>query len=114
MRLWPRDWDKATAGHWRRQDGAGAYQCSGEMNNLGGGRCQDIDRARIRVRVLALDVDDALVFRSFELLRQVRVYRRCSVRVHMHMEKRCAKYGKEKRRYSAAGCQSSHVLQLNG
>ena len=59
------------------------------------------------MRMGTLHVHDAFIFRGFEF-RQVSVYCRRLTSVHVHVEKRSIKHREKKRRYCAAGSQSSH------
>ena len=59
------------------------------------------------MRMLALHMNDTLIFGGLEF-RQMRVYRCCSSRVRVHVEKRSIEHRQKKRRYCAAGRQFSH------
>jgi hypothetical protein len=101
-------WNESTAWHRYVADGVNADQSGVELDNLGGRRCQDIDGARIRVRMWSLDVNDTLIFRGFGF-GQMRVHDRRFTRLSVHVEKRRVKCHQKKRRYDAAGRQLSHV-----
>ena len=81
------------------------------MNNLRSRRGEDVNGASVCMRVFALHVHDALVFYRFEF-RQMCVYCRRFPRMRMHVEERRVEHRKKKRRYRAAGRQSSHAVIL--
>ena len=107
MGSWRCDGNKAAAGHDLIADGFHADESCIEVGDLRRRRYKDIDGTRVRVRMLALHVHDALVFGGLQF-RQVRVYRRRLSRVRMHVEKRRVEHGKKKRRYCAEDRQFSH------
>jgi hypothetical protein len=72
-----------------------------EVKDLRSCRRQDINGARIRVRMGTLHVNDALVLCGFQF-QQVRVNRRRFPSMRVHVKKRGNEHREEKSRYGAA------------
>ena len=102
MRSRPCGRNKAAARHGNITDTLYVGQNGVELNNLRNRRYQDIYRARIRVGMRALHMNDTFIFPGLEF-RQMCVYRGRFSRVRVHVEKRCIEHREEKRRYRAAG-----------
>ena len=98
---------KAAAFEQDGPDRVDADQNGIEVNDLRSCCRQDINGARIRVRVRTLHMNDAFIFRGFQF-RQMRVNRRRFPRVRVHMEKRRNEHREKKSRYSAERRQFPH------
>jgi hypothetical protein len=98
---------KAAAFEQHGPDRVDADQNGIEVNDLRSCRRQDINGARIRVRVRTLHMNDAFIFRGFQF-RQMRVNRRRFPSVRVHMEKRRNEHREKKSRYSAERRQFPH------
>jgi hypothetical protein len=81
--------------------GVDADQNGIEVKDLRSCRRQDINGARIRVRMRTLHVNDAFIFRGFQF-RQMSVNRRRFPNMRVHMEKRRNEHREKKSRYGAA------------
>jgi hypothetical protein len=99
--------NEATAWHGHIADAGYTDENGAELDDLGSCCCEDIDGARIRMRMRTLHVHNAFIFRRFKF-RQMCVYCRRLARVRVHVEKRSVKHRQKKRRYCAASRQSPH------
>jgi hypothetical protein len=85
VRSRPLQWNVTTARNGYVTEGFYADQTGSELNNLRSRGCQDINGTSIRMRVLALHMDNAFVFCGFEF-GQVRVHCRRFTRVRVYVE----------------------------